>query len=161
MSDTDKFRDASPPTPAAEDPQNRTPDGRFRKGNRVGAGVDRKALGLLVRTSRRYHQQQASETEIKDVADALGLEPYVVVSEIRGRLDDSDVPVQVGHLIVFLQNRLALRGGIEAFREVFDRTEPKPKRIEVSADGVAIRAALSASDNAGEREAAEDYFDGL
>ncbi|MDH3883538.1 MAG: hypothetical protein OET63_04930 [Desulfobacterales bacterium] len=156
MSEEKKSLGATPGLSAADDPA-RNPDGTLRKGYTANPAGTKPGDGVFVRSARKYHAAPATPDEIKAVADTVGVAPV----QVPKNGPDGKSPITVGELLAWLQNQKALRGGIEPLRELLDRTEPKPKRIELSTDGASLRASITASDDAAEREAAEDYFDNL
>lgn len=146
----------TPGMPAKEDPA-RNADGTIRKGYSTNRRGTKPGDGVFVRSARKYHGMPATKADREAVAETI----IAPLDEIPTRGPDSDEPITVGELLAWLQNQKALRGGIEALREILDRTEPKPKRIELTTDGMSLRAAITASDDEGEREEAENYFDNL
>lgn len=155
MSD-EKALGITPGMPAADDPA-RNADGTVRKGYSTNRGGQKPGDGVFVRSARKYHGMPATEADRKAVAATIS----VHIREVPERGPETSAPITLGQLLAWLQNQKALRGSIEPLREILDRTEPKPKRIEIATDGVSMRMALSASDDEVERTLAEEYFDDL
>ena len=105
--------------------------------------------GPLTRRWRLIMEMPPGEEHIKEAAKTLGVETQTLVFYQT-----------IGDLIAHVIMVQALRGSIESLREVGDRIDPKPKRIEISGPGGGpVRGAVTGAQSDDEREAAEEYFD--
>jgi len=144
--------DAAPPIgeslPAAFDP-NRSPAGRFVKGHVVRSGGPKKRL-----THKQVWEKALADGGVpllrRLAAQVLGLG--------EDNIDDIPEDLETVHdFHVWVMERRALVS-IDAFREIYDRLDPKPQKILLDASLTARRAPISGSANAEEAAEAEAYY---
>ena len=111
--------------------------------------------------------RQDGRPKLSDVLRRMSAEPpeelhYATAAAVLG-LERCLVPV-VERLVDLYAWVESIRGlaSVDAFREVFDRLDPKPQRVDLTTGGAPLRAPVPAGrpENA-ERDAAEDFYDEL
>jgi hypothetical protein len=144
---------ATPGKPAKEDPA-RNANGTLRPGC-TAAVPKTKSRGVFAKAAASLHGHPATSEDRMTVANQLGIHAGAIPT--RG----SDGPMTLGELLAWFITQRALRGSIESLREILDRTDPKPKRLEISGEIIGRRGAVAPGADPNEREAADSYFDAM
>lgn len=134
--------------PASFD-KNRNPSGRFVKGHSVRSGGAKKRL-TYKQVWERALQDGGVPLMRRLAAQVLGL----------GTDHEHEIPADletVEDFIIWTTARRAIYS-LEAFREIYDRLDPKPQKIQLDATLSAKRAPISGSTNAAEAETALAYY---
>ena len=135
----------------------RDASGRILAGSgALNPGGRPKSGGPFTRRFRHILEQPATPDLCEAAADVLGLtDPGEITALIE------KFPT-FGDLLAHCTARRALHGQVDFMREIGDRVDPKPRRIEVSGPGGGpVRGAIAGSQSEGEREEAADYFESL
>lgn len=125
--------------------------GRFlpgQSGNPAGRPPGR---GALTRAWIGQLGEAPTDQQYAQAAATAGLEP-------------GEVPRQetVADLLAWLRTWEALRGNLDSFREIGDRVDPKPRRVEVSGPGGGpLRGSIGGAPSDDERREAEGFYDEL
>ncbi len=115
-----------------------------------------KGGGPLTKRFRGLLEDPPTPDLCEAAADVLGLTNPDEIAALCVRFPT------FGDLLAHVCARRALHGSVEFLRELGDRVDPKPRRIEVSGPGGGpVRGAISGAQNEDEREAAGDYFESL
>lgn len=156
QSAVDKVKNAPPigeSLPAAFDP-NRSPAGRFVKGHVVRSGGPKKRL---------------TKKQIFERAQMRGGKPLLrrLAAQVLGIIDPLDMDMLIPDDLetaedfqVWVMTQRAVFS-IDAFREIWDRLDPKPQKIQLDATVNAARAPISGSLNEAEAAEAVSYYEEL
>lgn len=154
QSAVDKVKNAPPigeSIPAAFDPS-RNRSGRFVKGHSIRSGGPRKRL---------------TRKEIFELAQARGGKPLLkrLAAQALGIFEPSDIDEMIPADLetaedfqVWVMSRRAVFS-IDAFREIWDRLDPKPQKIQVDASFTARRAPIAGAVDAEDAAVAEEYYE--
>jgi len=129
----------------------RGPNGQFVPGHST-RGVARKRKTLREVMSEAWQRPGDTEAAVRVAAYAAGCKEDEV---------PEDAKVSVESLVAWVFSMRSLGGSVEHFREIGDRVDPKPQRIQLDATLTAKRAPITGSMNPGEAEAALDYYNQL
>lgn len=133
--------------------ENRSPAGRFVKGHSVRSGGPKKRL--TKREIFERAQQRGGVPLLRRLAAAaLGLFDEDALREIPDDLETAE------DFQIWVLSRRAVTN-LDAFREVWDRLDPKPQKIQLDATVGARRAPIGGSVNADEAAEAEAFYEAL
>lgn len=105
------------------------------------------------RPKRRSFSEDAYDILMADLDETDRTE---LAKLLRVEIDDLG-KVDTQRFIAAVMVSRAKRGDMDAFREIFDRRDPKPRRVEISGRGGAPIAAAIAAGRLSETEAADVY----
>lgn len=133
----------------------RDTQGRFQKGSSGNPSGRPKGGGPLVRRFRDILESPPTLEMCIEAGDVLNLRDEEAAA-LCGRFET------FGDLLAHVTALRALRGTVDFLREIGDRVDPKPRRVEVSGPGGGpMRGTISSSQSEEERDAAANYMDDL
>ncbi len=135
----------------------RNPDGTYLAGQSGNPRGRRPGVGALAARWREYLELQPQDSQYKLAANSLGLDQL----DLEADCHVAGVTT-LGDLLCYTNLMRALEGSIDYFREIGDRIEPKPRRVDVTvAPAGASAAAMASADDVDEQAAAVDYYASL